>query len=69
VKLHFNGHSHLIEIDDSFAFDNIHRKLFGARSRNKNEFWVSLMEKAMMYLYGGKPIMEVQSNTSIEYFI
>jgi len=64
VKIQFNGANRLIEIDDRIAFES-HGTLLGAHTGNKNEFWVSLIEKAICKLYSAETMI-IPSVPSIE---
>lgn len=52
VKLHINGIARKIIIDDHLPL-NKYGQLLCSYSSNKNEFWVSLLEKAYMKVMGG----------------
>lgn len=52
VKLHINGVARKVIIDDSLPIDRYGR-LLCSYSSNKNEFWISLLEKAYMKVMGG----------------
>ena len=64
VKIHFNGANRLIEIDDKIPFESS-RALLGAHTENKNEYWASLIEKAICKLYSAET-MVIPSIPSIE---
>lgn len=52
IKLHINGVSRKIIIDDYLPIDRFGR-LLCSYSNNKTEFWISLLEKAYMKVMGG----------------
>jgi calpain-7 len=52
VKLHFNGIPRKIIVDDFLPVDKSDNVIC-ARSSNKNELWVSIIEKAYMKVNGG----------------
>lgn len=52
IKLHINGVSRKVIIDDSFPVDRYGR-LLCSYSSVKSEFWISLLEKAYMKVMGG----------------
>jgi len=52
VKLHFNGCYRKVVVDDRFPVDSTNN-LLCSYSSNRNELWVSLIEKAYMKVMGG----------------
>ena len=70
IKLHFNGTERFIEIDDRIVYEIIQdnkkgKKLLGVSTANENEFWASLIEKAVCKLYSMENLM-IPSIPSIE---
>lgn len=52
VKLHVNGVTRKVIIDDQLPFSR-HGQLLCSYSSNRNELWISLLEKAYMKVMGG----------------
>ena len=52
IKLHYNGVARKIVIDDRLPCDSADR-LLCSYSANRSEFWVSLVEKAFLKIFGG----------------
>ncbi|KAJ8943275.1 hypothetical protein NQ318_017293 [Aromia moschata] len=53
IKLHINGVARKVIVDDSFPMLTEFGRLLCSYSSNKNEFWISLLEKAYMKVMGG----------------
>lgn len=52
VKLHINGVPRKVIVDDQLPTGK-YNQLLCSHSKNKNEFWVSILEKAYMKIMGG----------------